>query len=115
MFREGLRAAVLGGMLLFLRRTTTLGAMVCLAVLSNIVALNYCYDVPVKLYSTNLLLMAVILLAPDARRVLGLLVLNRPAEPADLSAPGFQNRKLRIAAVVLQVLFVGYIVIAGGW
>ncbi len=111
-------AEVLGGLLLFFRRTATLGAMVCFVVLSNIVALNYCYDVPVKLYSTNLLLMAVFLMAPDLRRLCRFLVWNQPAEPAALFAPGFQNRQLRLAAVVFQVLFVGYILfehIHGGW
>ena len=111
-------AEVLGGLLLFFRRTTTLGAMVCFVVLSNIVALNYCYDVPVKLYSTNLLLMAVFLMAPDLFRLCRFFLWNQAAEPADLSAPSFQNRKLRIAAMVFQILFVGYVLfehIHGGW
>ena len=30
------------------RRTTTLGALVSIAVLGNVAMLNYCYDVPVK-------------------------------------------------------------------
>ncbi|MDR3700930.1 MAG: DoxX family membrane protein [Candidatus Sulfopaludibacter sp.] len=111
-------AEVLGGLLLLLRRTTPLGAMVSFGVLCNIVALNYCYDVPVKLYSTNLLLMAVFLMAPDLRRLCALLILNRPTEPADLSAPGFTNRRLRVAVVAAPVLFVGYVLyqqIHGGW
>ena len=99
---------VLGGALLLFRRTTTLGAMILCAVLANVVALNFCYDVPVKLYSSHLLLMAVFLLAPDLRRVTNLLVWNRPAPPADLSAPRFQRRWLRIAAVVLQLVSIGY-------
>ncbi len=111
-------AEVLGGLLLLPRRTATLGAMACFGVLCNVVALNYCYDVPVKLYSTNLLLMAVFLMAPDLHRLCAFLILNRPTEPADLSAPGFANRSLRIAARVTPVLFVGYVLyqqIHGGW
>jgi hypothetical protein len=111
-------AEVLGGTLLFFRRTTTLGAMVCIAVVSNIVALNFFYDVPVKLYSSHLLLMAVFLMAPDFRRLIRMLVLNRPVEPVDMSLPRFANRKLRIAAVAVQVLFLGqlfYGEIHGGW
>jgi hypothetical protein len=49
-------------------------------VLANIVALTFCYDVPVKLYSSHLLLMAVFLVAPDLRRLLNL-VWNRPTAP----------------------------------
>ena len=109
---------VCGGALLLFRRTVSLGAMVSFAVLLNIVMMNFCYDVPVKLYSTNLLLMAVFLLLPDLRRLVNFLVLNRAAGPVDLSPPRFEHRRLRIASVVFQVLFVGYFLygeISGGW
>ncbi|HTR55028.1 MAG TPA: hypothetical protein VMJ10_30290 [Kofleriaceae bacterium] len=59
----------IGGLLLFWRRTTLLGALVVLAVMTNVVALNFCYDVAVKLYSSELLVGAIILVAPDARRL----------------------------------------------
>ncbi len=108
-------AEISGGLLLLTRRTTTLGAMVAAAVLTNIVALNFCYDVPVKLYSVNLLLMAVFLLAPDLRRAADFLVLNRATAPADLSAPAFRRRWARIAAVSVQILFVGYWVLSQIW
>jgi hypothetical protein len=38
---------------------------------------NLCYDVPVKIYSSNIVLMAAILVLPDARRLFELLVLGR--------------------------------------
>jgi uncharacterized membrane protein YphA (DoxX/SURF4 family) len=101
-------AEVLGGVLLFFRRTTTLGALVSMGVMANVVALNFCYDVPVKLYSTNLLLMAVFLAAPDLRRLVRVLVLNRAAVPADPMAIRFERRPFRIASLVLWIAFVGY-------
>ena len=73
---------VIGGLLLVFRRTAGLGALMLLAVLGNVVALNYCYDVPVKLYSTQLWLTAAFIAAPDARRIFRLLVLRRTTEPA---------------------------------
>jgi hypothetical protein len=100
-------AEALGGLLLLFRRTTSLGALVSFAVIANVVALNFCYDVPVKLYSTNLLLMAVFLAAPDLRRLADVLVFNRPAAPADLRAPRFERRWLRVSALVFCILFVG--------
>jgi hypothetical protein len=111
-------AEVLGGVLLLFRRTTSLGAMVSFAVMANVVALNFCYDVPVKLYSTNILLMAVFLAVPDLRRLIDVLVLNRAAVPADLTAPRFERRWMRIAANVFCVLFVGYALVMhlmDGW
>jgi uncharacterized membrane protein YphA (DoxX/SURF4 family) len=109
---------VLGGLLLLFRRTTTLGSLVAFGVLLNVVMLNFCYDVPVKLYSTNLLLMALYLASPDLRRLVDFFVRNRPTLPTDLAGPRFSRRSVRIGAVVFQVLFVGYALygnIAGGW
>jgi len=100
-------AEVAGGLLLLFRRTTSLGAMVSFAEIANVVALNYCYDVPVKLYSSNILLMAVFLAAPDLRRLADVLVLNRASEPADLTAPRFHRRSMRIGALVFCILLVG--------
>ena len=101
-------AEVTGGLLLLFRRTTTLGALVSFGVLSNVVALNFCYDVPVKLYSTNLLLMALFLAAPDLRRLFDVLVRNRAAAPAAPMAVIFLRPRLRTAATVLWILFAGW-------
>lgn len=48
-------AEALGGTLLFFRRTTMLGCVFSVIVLANIVAMNFCYDIPVKLFSSHLL------------------------------------------------------------
>lgn len=100
-------AEVTGGLLLLFRRTTTLGALVSFAVMTNIAALNYCYDVPVKLYSTHLALMAVFLLTPEIRRLTDVFVLNRPTAPSSFTGPHFQRRWMRITALVFWVVFVG--------
>jgi len=100
---------VLGALLLTTRRTTLLGALVSIGVLTNVVMLNFSYDVPVKLFSSHLLAMAVFLAAPDLRRLADLFLFNRPAVlPAD--RPLFARRwshqgtlVLRTAAVLLVV------------
>jgi uncharacterized membrane protein YphA (DoxX/SURF4 family) len=99
---------VLGGVLLFFRRTATLGALVTVAVMTNVFMLNMCYDVPVKLFSLHLLLMAVFLLVSDLGRLANVLVLNRPAEPRSL-APPWSARWARIAGLALCVLYLGYL------
>lgn len=101
-------AEVTGGMLLLFRRTTTLGALVSFGVMLNVVALDFCYDVPAKLFSANVLLLAVFLAAGDLRRLVNVLVLNRPAAPAAPSAPRFEGRWLRVAVTTVWLLFVGY-------
>ena len=77
----------LGAFLLFFRRTTTLGALILVAVLSNVALINYVYDVPVKQLSTNLLLASIFLAATDMRRLVDVFVRNADARPADLSFP----------------------------
>ena len=73
---------MLSGLLLFFPSTTTLGALLSIGVMSHVVVLNFCYDVPVKLFSLHLLGLAIFLAAPDAGRLLNLFVLNRVADPA---------------------------------
>lgn len=101
-------AEALGGLLLLFRRTTTLGAVVATGVLTNIVMLNFCYDVPVKLFSVHLILMAIALAALDGRRLLHAFVLNRPAPAADLS-PHFANRRWHLASLAVKSLIVGFV------
>ncbi len=101
---------MLAALLLIWRRTAVLGALVALAVTTNVMLLNYCYDVPVKIYSTHLTTMAVMILLPDGRRLLNLLVLNRTAEPSAKSSV-WQGRLLWWAhaagkTAVLGLLFV---------
>jgi hypothetical protein len=75
---------VLGGLLLFHRRTALLGAFVSIGVLTNVCALNWLCGVPVKQYSLHLLLYAIGLLAPFAPRLWATFVSNGSAPPVDL-------------------------------
>jgi hypothetical protein len=49
----------------------------------NVVMFNFSYDIPVKLFSLNLLAMALFLAAPEVRTLADLLVPNRPTLPAN--------------------------------
>ena len=103
-------AEVIAGALLISRRATPLGALISLGALGNIVALNFCYDTAVKLYSSNLFLMAAFLVLGDWRRLAGVLLFNRPAAAAPLQ-PLFQARWLRTSAAVTRWLFIGWMVV----
>ncbi len=71
---------MLGGLLLIVPRTTPLGALICLADLTQVFVLNMTYDVPVKLLSFHLLLLAWFLLAPDLLRLADFFLRNRATE-----------------------------------
>ncbi|MDL2345577.1 hypothetical protein QOL99_15680 [Deinococcus sp. MIMF12] len=62
-------AELLPALLLLHRRTVTLGALVAAVTMTNVLALNLLYDVPVKLFSAHLLLAALVLLALDGQRL----------------------------------------------
>jgi len=72
---------LLGAVLLVFPRTTLLGAIVSLAAATQVFALNMTFDIGLKLISFHLMLLAVVLLAPDLRRLTDLLVWNRTAMP----------------------------------
>lgn len=95
----------LPGVLLFFRRTTTAGALVLLAVMGNVVLLNFCYDVPVKLFSVHLWLMCLFLAAPAIPRLIAVLVLNRNAPPERATAL-FTSRRTRLAGVAVYAILI---------
>jgi hypothetical protein len=99
-----------GGILLTIRRTTLLGGLLASAMLSAVVAFNYCYDVDVKLYSTQLLLMACIVIWPYRRRLLNLLLLNRTVPSADLR-PLLADRRLELARLTLRSLVLAAVIL----
>jgi hypothetical protein len=95
---------VIAGVLLFIPRTATLGALVSLAGTGQIFLLNMTYDVPVKILSFHLLLISALLLAPKARRLVDVLALGRGAEPEERPALFASARRNRIAAVAQVAL-----------
>jgi len=103
-------AEVLGGLLLIVPRTATLGALVCLADMIQVFMLNMTYDVPVKLFAFHLILLSCFLLARDVPRLASVLFLDRAAPPRPRS-PLFSsiraNRMAVAAQIVLGVWLVG--------
>jgi hypothetical protein len=70
-----------GAVLLFFRRTTTLGACILLPILANVAFLNYSHNIPVKLYSTCYLLMVCYLVGLDFPRLSALFLENKAFGP----------------------------------
>ena len=98
-------------LLLFFRRTATLGAVVCLAVMANVAALNYAYGVPVKLYATMIVVSAGVLVLYDSRRLLALFVRDQTVAPAPLSSP-FQDRLSAPLRWTIKVALVGSVIVS---
>ena len=100
---------LLGGVLLFFPRTTLLGALICLIGAGEVFVLNMTYDVPVKLLSFHLILMALILIAPYTGNLFDLLLRHRPLTPVEEPPVGrtpARRRKALIAQAVYGALIV---------
>jgi uncharacterized membrane protein YphA (DoxX/SURF4 family) len=103
-------AEMLAGILLLIPRFTTLGALLCAAVMSNVFMLNMSYDVPVKLFSFHLLVAALILAGPDLGNLAQFFVFKRAAR-LTIDQPFFSNRRLNLAGLILQLLFAAFLVV----
>ena len=99
----------LGSMLLLWRRTTTLGALVLAGVMTNVVLLNFCYDVPVKINSSHYLVMCFILLVPVVRRLADVIVLDRATQP--LPPEPTPSKRARVVRLMLKYLAIGFIAV----
>ncbi|HET9372429.1 MAG TPA: hypothetical protein VFO19_19335 [Vicinamibacterales bacterium] len=107
MFTGGVE--LLAAILLFIPATSLAGVLIALAATTQVFVLNMTYDVPVKLFSFHLILMSLFLLAPEARRLLNVIVLNRPAPPS--SRPPLARRVwIRRTLVGLQLVWGAYLV-----
>lgn len=104
-------AEVLGGLLLLLPWTTLIGALVTLGVVFGVFMVNMTYDVPVKLFAFHLVLMSIVLIAPDTRRLINWFVHNRLVVPAPAPRYGSSPRSHR-GWIIAQLVF---LVWALGW
>ena len=105
---------LLGGFLLFIPRTVTLGALISLADMSYVFLLNMTYDVPVKLFSLHLILLSLLFLAPEFRRLANFFFLNRTAEPT-LQTPLFRTARADRIALIVQTLFALWLIGVIAW
>lgn len=75
-------AEIAGGLLLVLPRTATLGALLCAMELTQVFILNMTFDVPVKIHSFHLLLLSLVLLAPESARLAQTFLSNGTVPPS---------------------------------
>lgn len=113
-------AEVTGGLLILFRRTSLLGTLLTAFLTTNIVLYNFCYDVPVKLYAAHLLLMSLVLLAPEMRSLFKFFILHRASTPVDgWTRPawryGLRIETICVGVVLLLALVPGVMGIGGAY
>jgi len=97
----------LAGLLLLFRRTTAIGCLMTMAVMTNVVMLNLFYDVPVKLFSMHLLFIAFIILWPDLKRLYNFFI-RHTAATLTTSKLILPKKWMRITRIIVK----GFIIVS---
>lgn len=106
--------AEVAAVLLLFRRTMTFGAVITLMTTANVMAVNYFYDVPVKILSTALFVMTAFLLARDAERLFQFFFSGEAVKLPKIQLPDkLRDKGFRIARISLKTLLIGYALVYG--
>ncbi|PYP88167.1 MAG: DoxX family protein [Candidatus Angelobacter sp. Gp1-AA117] len=95
---------LVGGLLLIVPRTATLGALVSLAAMIQVFMLNMTHDVPVKLLVFHLILLCCFLLAPDVPRLVRFLLL-RQTTSLSTQVQLFRSVRANRITLAVQIIF----------
>lgn len=104
-FFSGLMETIVG-ILLLNRKTITVGALMGVGVFANVAMLNLSYDIPVKIYSLQLLVSCLFLVLNDWKRIVNFFFLNKATAPDTSYDLYFPKKWQRITRVVAKVLFI---------
>jgi hypothetical protein len=98
---------IFAAVLLLFKRTRLIGAIIAVAILCNIVAINFSYDISVKGYSLFLLLLATILALPFRHSLFRYIISQKPYLVSPLIEKDVQNEKpvFFIKAFVIAIIF----------
>lgn len=94
-----------GGVLLLFRKTKTIGALFSMAVMLNVALLNYMYDVPVKIFSTHIVLLCVFILTFDLKLLYNFFIRHR-TEKLDYNKLRAPKQWMQVSLRVIKVLFI---------
>lgn len=99
-------AEVMVALLLIWRRTALLGALLAIGVFANVVILNLSYDIPVKIYSINLLIASIFLVWQEKDRLFAFFIQNKAVMPSSLFEKSFQEQWQRTGRFMLKAFFI---------
>lgn len=97
---------VIGGTLLLFRKTKTIGALFSMTVMINVAMMNFTYDVPVKIFSSHLVLLSFFILSFEWQKLYNFFILHKQ-EILDFNRFKIKKRWMYITLRSLKVLFIG--------
>ena len=95
---------IIGGVLLVYRRTSTLGAFVIIGVMTQVAMMNLMFDIPVKLFSIHLVLMALVIFMTDIKRFSNVLIKGKSAKNSNFYHPNTSKDYHRIMGNIKKAL-----------
>jgi len=98
---------IIPAILLIFRKTRTFGLVILVGVLVHVIAINFCYDISVKLYSIFLLLVSIVLLLPSMQVLFNFFILGKTAQLPTIPKTDFKIRTLK--SIVLKTTFIAII------
>lgn len=78
---------ILAASLLLFRKTRVLGALLLSGIMINVIMINFSFDISVKLLSSFLFLLCIMLIVPDLKRLIAFFILNKRVEPSESWKP----------------------------
>lgn len=104
-FFSGLMEVLVGVFLLY-RRTVVLGALLGIGVFTNVFLLNLSYDIPVKIFSFQLLFGCIYISLGNWQRIFNFLLLNKSVAPDTSWDLPYTRPWLKPARLLLKVVFI---------
>lgn len=101
---------VFAGILLLFRRTATFGTIVSLGVFINVMMMNIGYDIGVKTFSIHLVIMCIILLAFEYKRIMAL-VFNKTMPAGNIYFVSYSKLWKRTLAIFGKLIMIVLMVI----
>jgi hypothetical protein len=105
---------IIGGLLLFYRRSASVGAFIIAIFLGNVFMSNLAYGGGDDVYSLYLITLSLFVLSYDVQRLLNLLVWQKPAAPNQYH-PVWREKGQRYARLALKTVFIFFFVILYGF
>lgn len=101
----------IAGLLLLYRRTAVMGSLFALAVFTNVMMLNLTYDIPVKIFSMQIVLCCLFLVGNSSGRMLRFFILNKPAPVCDLYRFPYTKKWQRAVWLIVKLWIVYAVVV----
>jgi hypothetical protein len=105
---------IIGGLLLFYRKTASVGAFIIAVFLGNVFMSNLAYEGGEAVYSLYLISLALFVLSYDVPRLADLLIFQRPASPNKYHVV-FTSKGQRYSRLALKTVFIFFFVVLYGF